>query len=397
MKKFIAGAAALLLTAGGLVLTSTAAQAVTPQVCQPADAWTETIEHPAEGEPTITVDNPDYVPAVEEVSHIVHHPAEYVHHEAEYETLYHFAKFTRERSGQKVRGEIAWSDWGPWSKWQPETHTSWETSTDALGTPQPHAAWTEGNGNRKVYYERQWQAQWDGGEDKRETKAAWDEKVKDAWDEKVIDVEAKPAEGEPTIEVRNLDYVAAWTETVEHAAVVCAPIPAATIAPACGAATLHLSNEALPGSQTASFIVEIDGAFHDAYAVPAGETMVVPLTFAEDSGGHAIQVFQAGVSEYKLIAEASVTSDCEPNVTPMPEPTPEPTPTSEPTPEPTVDPTPSPSETPVTPVPSRDDDTQHLAVTGGTPIDPLIPISAVVLLAVGGGVLVLSRRRNAQI
>jgi len=33
------------------------------------DAWTETIEHPAQGEPTIEVDNPDYVPAVEEQGH----------------------------------------------------------------------------------------------------------------------------------------------------------------------------------------------------------------------------------------------------------------------------------------------------------------------------------------
>lgn len=51
-----------------------------------------------------------------------------------------------------------WTDYGPWTKWSPETHTSWEDSTDPLGTPQPHASWQDGN----TYYERVWQARWDG-------------------------------------------------------------------------------------------------------------------------------------------------------------------------------------------------------------------------------------------
>ena len=79
-----------------------------------------------------------------------------------YKTQYHFAKFTQTREGKKVNGEIVWGPYGEWTKWSPETHTSWEDSNNPLGSPALHASWTEGNGQNKVYYERVWQARSDG-------------------------------------------------------------------------------------------------------------------------------------------------------------------------------------------------------------------------------------------
>jgi hypothetical protein len=67
MKKTIASAAVALLIGGSLAIASVLPAAATEEVCVPAEAWTEIvpdIEHPAVGEPTIVVDNPDYVPAV---------------------------------------------------------------------------------------------------------------------------------------------------------------------------------------------------------------------------------------------------------------------------------------------------------------------------------------------
>lgn len=256
MKKLFMGATL------ALAATLVATPAMAAEDCVPTAAWTETVidqaavePKEAVGEPTKTIPNPDYVPAVEEVSHNVEHPAEtklvehpaetkVVHHEAEVHTEYHFAKYTQERTRTKVYGKwTEWSAWGEWSKWTPETHTSWELAKDALGAPQFHSS---GNYDNKTQWERQWQAQWDGQTREVEDKAAWDETiivkpawtetviVKEAWTEKVIDVEGKPAVGEPTITVPNPDYVAAVegkdavTHTVDHAAVTC-PATAAVV------------------------------------------------------------------------------------------------------------------------------------------------------------------------
>lgn len=194
MKKFITGAAAVALIVGGLAAVPiAAAQASVPSTteqCIPADAWVEVIEHEA-------------------VTEEVQHPAETeeVTHEAEYRTEYHFAKYVRERSGQKKNGQVNWSVWGGWSKWSPEQHTSWEVTADPLGTPQLHASWTTGNGNNKIYFERQWQAQHDGTTRQVKTKDAWTETVtvREAWTETVTITEA-------------------WTERIEHDAVVCPPV-----------------------------------------------------------------------------------------------------------------------------------------------------------------------------
>jgi len=225
--------------------------------CTAADAYTEYVDHPEVGTPTIVVENEDYQPAVEEVSHIVTHPEEtttvhheavtkIVHHEAvtkEHEavthTEYHFAKFTRERTREKgSRGWGDWSEYGSWEKYSPETHTSWELSDAPLGSPQFHSSGTHG---KNVQWERQWQALFDGQTRTVTDKGPWTEiiteaydevvvvtpaydevvVVKEAWDEKIIDVPAKPAVGEKTKTISNPSYNPAWTESIEHAAVVC--------------------------------------------------------------------------------------------------------------------------------------------------------------------------------
>lgn len=255
MKKLFIGATL------ALAATLVATPAMAAEDCVPKAAWTETVVDQAAvepkdavGEPTKTVPNPDYVPAVLEVSHNVEHPAEtklvehpaetkIVRHEAEVHTEYHFAKYTQERTRTKVYGKWSeWSAWGEWTKWSPETHTSWELGQTPLGTPQFHSSGSRDS--NQTQWERQWQAQWDGQTRQVEDKAAWDETVivkpawtetvitKEAWTEKVIDVEGKPAVGEPTITVPNPDYVAAVegkdavTHTVAHAAVTC-PVTAA--------------------------------------------------------------------------------------------------------------------------------------------------------------------------
>lgn len=74
----------------------------------------------------------------------------------DYKTEYHFAKFThtktKARNGQ-------WSAYGPWTKWSPETHTSWEDSTTPLGSPAFHGQGTYANGTQ---WYREWQAMFDG-------------------------------------------------------------------------------------------------------------------------------------------------------------------------------------------------------------------------------------------
>lgn len=415
MKKLIAStAAAALLTLGLVAAAAAPASATTDsEVCVPADAWTEIIEHPAVGEPTITVPNPEYVPAVPEQSHVVthpavtevvHHPAEtqVVHHEAETHTEYHFAKFTREKTREK--GSHGWGDWsgyGEWSKYSPETQTSWELSDAPLGSPQFHSS---GNHGKNVQWERQWQALFDGQTRVIEDKAAYDETVvvkeaydetvviKEAWDETIIDVPGQPAIGEPTKTVPNPDYVAPRTETIEHPAVECPPAPAnptATLTAVCGEATLVFTNPFIAEAEqlTASFVVNVDGVFYGAFVAEAGAHVTETITFAEDTGSHRVEVYQAGTSEWKLIASGDVTSDCIlPPVDPE-EPEEPVTPTTPEQPKPIV------KTIPVTAKVATSEVDETLATTGGA-IDPLMLGGAAALLALGGALV--ARRRHAH-
>lgn len=105
----------------------------------------------------------------------------------------------------------------------------------------------------------------------------------------------------------------------EDTATVCPPVevPANTkvdITAICGAADITLTNPQKDGeaNKTASYVVEVDGKFYGAYAVVGNGSETVKLTFPEDSGDHKVEVFQAGTSEWKSIAKATVPSDCIP-------------------------------------------------------------------------------------
>lgn len=165
-RALLLGGLAFVLAAFGMTVATSDARAT--DECVPSEAWTEVIEHPA-------------------VTHVEHH-------EAETHTEYHFAKYTQTKEGTKHGNSINWGPYGPWSKWMPEQHTSWQLSNAPLGAPAFHG---EGHtGNR--YWYRVWQARWDGTTREVEDKAAYDETV--------VDEEA-------------------WTETIEHPAVVCEQPP----------------------------------------------------------------------------------------------------------------------------------------------------------------------------
>lgn len=208
----LGGTAAALALAFGVVALPAAANAVE---CVPADAYTEHIEHPAVGEPTIEVPNPDYVPAVEEVTEVVHHEAEFAYHDAV--VVEHPAvtetqwKYTRHggpgflwlsnNAHKYVDGSgnpANWKDWLFFPVYERTSHTQEVTISEA---------WTE------------------------TISEAWTETVSEAWDETVVVTEAQPAQGEPTIIIDNPDYVAAWIEDVQHEAVVCDTPPAETPEP----------------------------------------------------------------------------------------------------------------------------------------------------------------------
>lgn len=211
MKKQLAaiGAATALLL-GGFTSTAwaettneTSTEVCVPQEAQPAQGEPtieidnpdyvpeQTIEHPAEGEPTIP--NPDYIPAKDAVYETVQHPAEYetVHHEAEYTTVEHPAvTHTEYQFKHFLTGKIKWSSNPNWNAdWNLESIGFFKTGVTKEVIDEP--AWTE-----EVL-----------------VKEAYDEQVlvKEAWEEEVLVSEATPAVGDETIP--NPNYKAPWTET----------------------------------------------------------------------------------------------------------------------------------------------------------------------------------------
>lgn len=267
MKKTIPGTIAATLAVGGLLLVPTAASAADVDafgICTPSEASTETIVHPAIGEPTLIVENPDYIPAVDTIpaqpaigeptieianpdyvaptytpGWTEHVPAAYtpavgtptieverenpdyvpavpertevIHHEAETKVVHHEAvtKYHEEVS----HTEYQWKWWG----YAQHGKTTWTDGT--YPDHKPNSApgeWRKNGNTKKVVDQEAW----------TETiKEAWDETVvvKDAWDETVT-IPGTPAVGEPTIWVTidNPDYVAPTyvpAHDIEHAPV----------------------------------------------------------------------------------------------------------------------------------------------------------------------------------
>lgn len=265
MKKFLASAATAFLIAGGLTIgAASAANAV--EVCVPSDAWTEVvadIEHPAV---TTLVEHPAVyetvvvTPAVPEVAEVK------------------LTEYQWKWWGIKDHGVLVWSaekpadplnEWGGygWLK------TDKQRSTVIVAYKPAVPEVTE------------------------------QRLVTEAWTETVVVTEA-------------------WTEVVpdiDHPAVECPPVgpvpanPGAYFASSCGEASLTLTNsyDNVLESLTASFVVNVDGQFYDAYAVATNQTQTIGFSFSEDSGTHLIEVFQSGTSEWAKIASLEVESDCE--------------------------------------------------------------------------------------
>ena len=153
--------------AGVAALTIIGAPAAHAEIeCIPQEAYTETVEHAAIGEPTVVIDNPDYVPAQPE--------------------------------RENMKGYYKWVWTAPQKDKTPPTAPppaqGWNrTGAEKACDGEPDTIVHKGNGNGSYFY-----------------------------CESVIEViPAKPEDGMPQIEVENPDYVPAWTETVEHPGQTC--------------------------------------------------------------------------------------------------------------------------------------------------------------------------------
>jgi len=353
MKKSIAGGLVALLVAGGVALTGGAASAHTPQVsatCEAIqiDATSYDGTRPAQGEPTLTIANPDYVaptpgsPAVGTPTITVPNPDYVPAKPATYEDR------VTEREYKK------WHLWYWDYKWFPEN-----------ANPQ---GWTA-TGNVKT--------------EKVETAPAQPAQgtptIEVANPDYKPEVPATPAQGEPTITVPNPDYVAAdtapntvtatvdgeqvlsasfgsqystsiplekyeaheysvtitawndptgskgWTKTYTGATTACdypavGPRHNANGEATCGAYSITLYNQQgeHETAQTASFVTYIDGEFADAYAVAGGEQQTITGTFPEDSGNHQVIVRTGPAQGDEFVFSLDVASDCIPV---QPEPT----------------------------------------------------------------------------
>lgn len=201
IKRWTAGAlSALLLTAGTAAAFAAPSYATDAGTCTPADAWVEHVQHPAVGTPTITIVNVAYIPAVEEVSHEVNHPAV-----PDQTVADGFEKWTWHDA--KVAPTVAPTVAPPSDGWKSSGHTE-----DTKGAT-PDTILQAGNGHGSWFYFQSLTKTIPGTP---------------AWTETVIDVPGSPAVGTPTIEIPNPAYVAPWTEDVDHPAVTC-DTPAPTL------------------------------------------------------------------------------------------------------------------------------------------------------------------------
>lgn len=168
--------AGLLVAALLMFIPTTKASAV-DEPCVPRDAWTEVIEHPAE-------------------THVVHHDAVVIEHPAVPDVT------------ETIPG--LWLNWSPNHEQGPfegppayptDPRGTWQHWGDYKDIPPGHAGpdgvYQQGNGNGSWFYRQA---------EKviviTEGTDAWTEVVEEAYDETVVDKEA-------------------WTETIEHPAVVC--------------------------------------------------------------------------------------------------------------------------------------------------------------------------------
>lgn len=193
IRKSIATAITAVVVGGGLALTSVLPASATE--CVPSEevpAWTEVvpdIEHPAVGEPTITVENPDYVPAVE------YQPAVYgerplITPAVEYQAAVYATEY--EFRHKLLVWKTKWSEDPNWNAEDNEHSLGWYATGN---TRQGRLISAEVPAQEAVYGEAPLLSP---------------------------EVPAQPAVGEPTITIPNPDHGPAYTEVtpdIEHPAI----------------------------------------------------------------------------------------------------------------------------------------------------------------------------------
>ncbi|QDP45558.1 membrane protein [Microbacterium phage FuzzBuster] len=350
--KIIAGAVALLLGGAGALIVAAPASAHTPTASATCEALDINATYydgtrPAQGEKTVTVANPDYVPAttgspaVGTPTIVIDNPDYVPAKDAVYETV------VTEREYKK------WKLWWWDFQWFP-----------ASANPE---GWTP-TGNVKTTQQEVSPA----------TPAVGSPTIEVANPAYVPAVPATPAIGEPTIVVDNPDYVPAssapntvtatidgsivlsesfgssysteipfadkytahswsvtitawndpsgskgWTKTISGTTTPCEipVVPAAHNAngeAVCGAAWIDLYNQQdeYEQNETASYVIYVDGKFSSAHAVAGGEVERVEFAFPEDSGNHQIIVRTGAAQGDEFVFSLDVTSDC---IAPQPE------------------------------------------------------------------------------
>lgn len=315
----LAGAFALLL--GGLTAPAWAGGTASPPAdeCVPQDAWTEVIEHPAQGEEFIEVID------TEAWTEVIEHPAVYeeVEHEAVYAVEREYRKQVRGVVEQRDNGKNKrWHRTGKtfdWTWWEPAS-TRWsEEDVEALQSG-PHNGvvkeWTEGNGHKRWRWVSTEYRYVQTGETRqgRMLKEPWTERVlvKDAWIE-VIEHEATYKT------VENPDYVPAWTETIEHPAVECpSEEPTVdkwdlTIAVTCEAVTF--SHLRFKQSFDPEYRVDVNGEQGERLPYTWGETVTIPAPDDEVSTTWEVRIFaknpDLGGAYQQIGARKVVSEDCE--------------------------------------------------------------------------------------
>lgn len=434
MKKILGLSFSAVLVAGGLVFGSAAAATATVEECVPVEgvaAWTETIpavtnqvQHPAEYKTVTVTPEVQAKPAVYEIEY------EFAHKKDPYKTKWSTNPNWNAENNENSQG---WSATGNTRngkliseevKYQPAV-TKQELVKDAwtetvIVTPEKKIehpaveAVTCDDEEPPVVTPETKTLKWllpNGGTPDNVT---WPQPVFDAqtipcgetvWVQ--VDVYPYTSESDKTrtdaldddgflLQGEDYGWAKSWTFE-QYSAPDCevpptAANPTATVTAVCGSATVILTNPLVNDADqlTASFVVFVDGEYYAAYSAEAGGRVEETIEFGEDTGDHKVEVFQAGTSEWKLIAEGTVTSDCK-----VPPTTPE-----EPE-EPTTPTTPTTPEKPVTPVVkvvSAPVAAEQLAQTG---LDlPVFPIALVATVMLGGGAWLLAmglRRRKVEV
>lgn len=187
-QRVLSAVSALALGAAVVLPSADTASAADQTECTPTAAWTETI--PAQGEPQILVDNPEYKSEIPEQSHVEHHPAE---------TATEYQRWSWNPHGQDEQVPPAGSTPATDARWQ--ANTTHYNGEDPVGVAFQRGGGNDGDNGSWFYW------------------TADEVVVKEAWDETVIDQEYVPAQGEPQIWIDNPDYVPA--QTIEHPEVTC--------------------------------------------------------------------------------------------------------------------------------------------------------------------------------